>query len=188
MPVSSMAGAWPRSKAEQPLPSSCPGHAQARAAGPLSLPAARPVHAHGLAVCVCVRVCVCVCVCVCMCVCVCVYVCVRVWRRWVDRLEEEFFLQGDKERVAGLPISPLFDRTKKGVSKSQVRRLLRPCVRACTQSTLGGAGRLVRSSMPALACLRCLTPCGLGSLRLCGGSTCLVLLAEGACVAWRLGS
>ncbi len=40
--------------------------------------------------------------------------------RWLERLEEEFFLQGDKERDAGLPISPLFDRTKQGVSKSQV--------------------------------------------------------------------
>lgn len=43
-----------------------------------------------------------------------------VYLQWVDRLEEEFFLQGDKERAAGLPISPLFDRTKQGVSKSQI--------------------------------------------------------------------
>ena len=40
--------------------------------------------------------------------------------RWLGRLEEEFFRQGDLERGAGLPISPLFDRTKQGVSKSQV--------------------------------------------------------------------
>ena len=40
--------------------------------------------------------------------------------RWLERPEEEFFLQGDKERDAGLPISPLFDRAKQGVSKSQV--------------------------------------------------------------------
>ena len=33
-------------------------------------------------------------------------------RDWVSRLEEEFFLQGDQERKAGLPISPLMDRTK----------------------------------------------------------------------------
>ena len=38
---------------------------------------------------------------------------------WVDRLEEEFFRQGDREGVAGLPISPLMDRTKGGVSKAQ---------------------------------------------------------------------
>lgn len=39
--------------------------------------------------------------------------------RWVERLEEEFFLQGDRERALGLPLSPLFDRTKPGASKSQ---------------------------------------------------------------------
>ena len=38
---------------------------------------------------------------------------------WVERLEEEFSLQGDKERAAGLPISPLMDRTKEGVTNSQ---------------------------------------------------------------------
>ncbi|KAJ9511901.1 hypothetical protein QJQ45_004504 [Haematococcus lacustris] len=32
----------------------------------------------------------------------------------------EFFRQGDAERAAGLPISPLFDRMKQGISKSQV--------------------------------------------------------------------
>ncbi|GLI63480.1 hypothetical protein VaNZ11_006457 [Volvox africanus] len=41
------------------------------------------------------------------------------YKRWVHVLEEEFFLQGDKERDLGLPISPLCDRTKQGVSKSQ---------------------------------------------------------------------
>ncbi len=39
--------------------------------------------------------------------------------RWVAALEEELFQQGDAERLAGLPISPLFDRAKQGVSKSQ---------------------------------------------------------------------
>ncbi|KAG2433962.1 hypothetical protein HYH02_012506 [Chlamydomonas schloesseri] len=39
--------------------------------------------------------------------------------RWLGVLEEEFFRQGDRERALGLPISPLFDRTKQGVSKSQ---------------------------------------------------------------------
>ena len=38
---------------------------------------------------------------------------------WVDRLEEEFFIQGDKEMNSGLPISPLMDRTKAGVAKAQ---------------------------------------------------------------------
>ncbi len=44
----------------------------------------------------------------------------EVHRRWLGALEEEFFRQGDRERELGLPISPLFDRAKQGVSKSQV--------------------------------------------------------------------
>jgi len=39
---------------------------------------------------------------------------------WVYCLEEEFFSQGDMEKEMGLPISPLFDRDKPGVSKSQL--------------------------------------------------------------------
>ncbi|KAL6755517.1 3'5'-cyclic nucleotide phosphodiesterase [Haematococcus lacustris] len=39
---------------------------------------------------------------------------------WVSRLEAEFFTQGDAERAQGLPISPLCDRTKQGITKSQV--------------------------------------------------------------------
>ena len=40
-------------------------------------------------------------------------------RKWVSLLEEEMFRQGDKERAQGLPISPLMDRRKGGVTKSQ---------------------------------------------------------------------
>lgn len=40
--------------------------------------------------------------------------------RWVKRLEQEFFAQGDQERQLGLPISFLMDRTKPGVSQTQV--------------------------------------------------------------------
>ncbi|KAG2484636.1 hypothetical protein HYH03_016589 [Edaphochlamys debaryana] len=43
-----------------------------------------------------------------------------VHKRWLGVLEEEFFRQGDREKALGLPISPLFDRTKQGASKSQV--------------------------------------------------------------------
>ena len=39
--------------------------------------------------------------------------------QWGDRLEEEFFRQGDSELEAGLPVSALMDRTKGGVTKSQ---------------------------------------------------------------------
>ena len=44
----------------------------------------------------------------------------EVHSEWVRLLEEEMFLQGDKERALGQPISPLMDRTKAGVTKSQV--------------------------------------------------------------------
>lgn len=39
--------------------------------------------------------------------------------QWVQRLEEEFFMQGDKELEAGLPVSFLMDRSKPGASASQ---------------------------------------------------------------------
>ncbi|GFH17867.1 3',5'-cyclic-nucleotide phosphodiesterase, partial [Haematococcus lacustris] len=42
-----------------------------------------------------------------------------VHRRWVQLLEEELFRQGDQELAAGLPVSPLMDRTKAGVTRSQ---------------------------------------------------------------------
>ena len=62
-----------------------------------------------------------------------------IYRHWVDRITEEFFLQGDKvtadtnywfcitgvniqEREAGLDISPMCDRSNATTEKSQVRR------------------------------------------------------------------
>ena len=45
-----------------------------------------------------------------------------VHRQWVERLEEEMFRQGDKERSLHLPLSPLADRTRKGVTQMQVSR------------------------------------------------------------------
>jgi hypothetical protein len=49
----------------------------------------------------------------------------------------QFFQQGDMERDLGLPITPLFDRSKPGLSKSQVLLLLLQRVAALdTQSTM----------------------------------------------------
>jgi hypothetical protein len=42
--------------------------------------------------------------------------------QWVMHLEEEFFRQGDREKKNKLTVSPLMDRDKNGVIKSQVRR------------------------------------------------------------------
>ncbi|KAG2431307.1 hypothetical protein HYH02_013438 [Chlamydomonas schloesseri] len=68
-----------------------------------------------------------------------------VHKRWLGVLEEELFRQGDRERELGLPISPLFDRTKQGVSKSQVgffEFVALPLVRALT-SAFPGATPLI---------------------------------------------
>ncbi|KAG2447016.1 hypothetical protein HYH02_008169 [Chlamydomonas schloesseri] len=62
--------------------------------------------------------------------------------RWLGVLEEEFFRQGDRERDLGLPISPLFDRAKQGVSKSQVGFfdfVALPLVRALVEAFPGAA-------------------------------------------------
>ena len=39
--------------------------------------------------------------------------------RWVHLLEEEMFRQGDLEKARGYPVSPLMDRDKEGITKSQ---------------------------------------------------------------------
>lgn len=54
-----------------------------------------------------------------------------IYRQWVDRLMEEFFRQGDKEREAGLDISPMCDRHNATIEKSQVtaKLYLQSCVK-----------------------------------------------------------
>ena len=42
------------------------------------------------------------------------------YKVWVGRIMEEFFQQGDKEREAGLDISPMCDRYNATIEKSQV--------------------------------------------------------------------
>ncbi|KAL3145886.1 putative 3',5'-cyclic phosphodiesterase pde-3 [Trebouxia sp. C0009 RCD-2024] len=45
----------------------------------------------------------------------------RIHKRWATLLEDEFFIQGDKEKAAGLPVSPLMDRSMKGgMTRSQL--------------------------------------------------------------------
>eukprot|EP00003_Mantamonas_plastica_P018806 TRINITY_DN3069_c0_g1_i1.p1 TRINITY_DN3069_c0_g1~~TRINITY_DN3069_c0_g1_i1.p1 ORF type:complete len:240 (+),score=89.08 TRINITY_DN3069_c0_g1_i1:284-1003(+) len=39
---------------------------------------------------------------------------------WTKRVTEEFFQQGDAEKRLGMPVSPMLDRTKPGLAKSQV--------------------------------------------------------------------
>jgi hypothetical protein len=43
-----------------------------------------------------------------------------IYENWVSRLFKEFFVQGDKEKEMGLPVSMLCDREKTAVPESQV--------------------------------------------------------------------
>lgn len=43
----------------------------------------------------------------------------EVHRKWVEALEEEMWRQGDAEKARGMPVSPLMDRAKGGITKSQ---------------------------------------------------------------------
>lgn len=42
------------------------------------------------------------------------------YKHWVDNIMEEFYQQGDKERLQGLDISPMCDRYNATVEKYQV--------------------------------------------------------------------
>lgn len=45
----------------------------------------------------------------------------ELYRQWTDRIMEEFFHQGDRERERGMEISPMCDKHTASVEKSQVR-------------------------------------------------------------------
>ena len=44
----------------------------------------------------------------------------ELYNNWVERIMEEFFQQGDRERENGLDISPMCDRYNATIEKSQV--------------------------------------------------------------------
>ena len=44
----------------------------------------------------------------------------RYHRKWAERVSEEFFKQGDRERELNLPISPLCDRQSTVMASSQI--------------------------------------------------------------------
>lgn len=44
----------------------------------------------------------------------------ELYLKWAERICQEFYNQGDKERELGLPISPFMDRTKPAFAKGQV--------------------------------------------------------------------
>lgn len=44
----------------------------------------------------------------------------QLYRQWTERVMAEFFQQGDRERAAGLELSPMCDKLSASVEKSQV--------------------------------------------------------------------
>jgi hypothetical protein len=44
----------------------------------------------------------------------------RIYLEWTERVVEEFFRQGDREKELGIPISPMMNREKPNVEKSQI--------------------------------------------------------------------
>ena len=64
----------------------------------------------------------------------------RVHRKWVHLLEEEMFRQGDLEKARGYPVSPLMDRDKGGITKSQPGVSPVPQTAVCYRAQGGGGG------------------------------------------------
>lgn len=56
-----------------------------------------------------------------------------VHQRWVAGLEEELFRQGDNEKQLHMLVSPLMDRSKGGITKSQVSQVEIRCTRQTSQ-------------------------------------------------------
>lgn len=49
----------------------------------------------------------------------------ELYRQWTDRIMDEFFHQGDRERERGMEISPMCDKHTASVEKSQVSYYLK---------------------------------------------------------------
>jgi len=47
----------------------------------------------------------------------------HVYREWVNRVMEEFFRQGDRERALGYDVSPMCDRSTVKISNAQVSQV-----------------------------------------------------------------
>ena len=47
-----------------------------------------------------------------------------IYRQWVDRIMDEFFRQGDREREIGMEVSPMCDRYNATIEKSQVNSIM----------------------------------------------------------------
>ena len=66
---------------------------------------------------------------------------------WVQRLEDEFFVQGDRERLLGLPVTPFFERAANGIHRTQntfFRTIVLPMFREFVVVVPGAAEMLSR--------------------------------------------
>ena len=64
----------------------------------------------------------------------------ELYNKWTDRISQEFLAQGDAEREAGLPVTPIFDRTHPiPRAKLQVGYCGARCQAATTHTTRPGA-------------------------------------------------
>ncbi|KAG7276807.1 hypothetical protein CRUP_008757 [Coryphaenoides rupestris] len=66
-----------------------------------------------------------------------------IYRQWTERIMEEFFRQGDKERERGMEISAMCDKHTASVEKSQRRRAV-PGLGLQRERGSGPGRRLVR--------------------------------------------
>jgi hypothetical protein len=67
--------------------------------------------------------------------------------QWVARLENEFFAQGDRERLLGLPVTPFFDRAANGIGRTQrafFKTIVLPLMRDFVAAVPGTAEMLSR--------------------------------------------
>lgn len=44
----------------------------------------------------------------------------NIYLRWSNKIADEFYMQGDRERVLGMPCSPFMDRTQPAMAKGQI--------------------------------------------------------------------
>lgn len=74
------------------------------------------------------------------------------YRQWTERIMEEFFRQGDKERERGMEISAMCDKHTASVEKSQVTHFLYHPLYLCHCLSQDGDGK--RKKKPASTHLR----------------------------------
>lgn len=63
---------------------------------------------------------------------------------WTIRVNSEFFLQGDREKMLGIPVSPFMDRLEKNIPKNQLGTSV-----CCHMSCLGFIDYIVKPMLEA---------------------------------------